>query len=100
MTIKTNAPVDFDGSDTFQYTMITISNSIIDVPVHGSSGRVDIIPKNAAFDGIAPFSDMISTLPLELTNGTSMMLSEMVILVYYKVSEPSKSVVTCIFIVK
>ena len=46
MTIKTNAPVDFDGSDTLKYTMITISNSIIDVPVHGSSGRVDIIPKN------------------------------------------------------
>ena len=58
------------------------------------------MPKNATLDGIAPFSGMILTLPLELTNGTSMVLSEMVTLLYYKVSEPSKSVGICIFIVK
>ena len=39
---------------------------------------------------------MISTLPLEPLIGMSMMLSEIVIMVYYKLSEPSKSVGTCI----
>ena len=80
--------------------MITISDITIDIPIHSSNGRVDIMPNNATFDGIAQFFGMISTLPLVLTNGTSMVLSEMVILVYYKVSRPSKSVGTCIFIVK
>ena len=42
------------------------------------------------------FFSMISTLPFELLIGTSMVLSEIVMLVYYKVSEPSKPVGTCI----
>ena len=56
--------------------------------------------KNATFDGIALFFGMISTLPLELWIITSMVLSEIVILVYYTVSEPSKSGGTFILVVK
>ena len=51
------------------------------------SGRVDIIPKNGTFDRITLFFDMISTLPVELAVGVSMMLSDIVTIVYYKVSE-------------
>ena len=65
-----------------------------------SSGRVDIIPKHTTFDIIPLFFGMISTLSLELAIGTSMVPSENDMLVYYKVSEPSKSVGTCILIVK
>ena len=65
-----------------------------------SSGRVDIIPKNSVLLPKVVLFGMISTLPLELAIGTSMVLSEIVMLVYYKVSEPSKSVGTCILIVK
>ena len=43
---------------------------------------------------------MISTLSLELAIGVSMMLSGNVIIVYYKVSEQSKSVGTFILIVE
>mgnify|MGYP007078374409 CR=1 FL=1 len=54
------------------------------------------MPKNGAIRPKVAFFGMISTLPLELWIEMSMVLSEMVILVYYKVSEPSKSVGTCI----
>ena len=65
-----------------------------------SSGRVDIIPKNSVLLPKVVLFGMISTLPLELAIGTSMVLSEIVMLVYYKVSEPSKSVGRCILGVK
>ena len=65
-----------------------------------SSGRVDIIPQNSVLLPKVVLCGMIWTLPLELAIGTSMVLSEIVMLVYYKVSEPSKSVGTCILIVK
>ena len=65
-----------------------------------SSGRVDIIPKNSVLLPKIVLFGMISTLPLELAIGTSMVLSEIVIRMYYKVSEQSKSVGTCILIVK
>ena len=65
-----------------------------------SSGRVDIIPKNSVLLPKVVLFGMISTLPLELAIGTSMVLSEIVMLVYYKVSKPSKSVGTCILSVK
>ena len=76
--------------------MVAIADSIIDVPIYTSSERVDIIPKNGTFNINTLFFDMISTLPLELAIEVSMMLSDIVIIVYYKVSEPSKSVGTCI----
>ena len=79
--------------------MITIPDSIIDVPIYTSSGKVDIIPKSCTFNGITLFFDMISTFPLELVAGVSIMLSDIVIIVYYKVSEWSKSVGTYILIV-
>ena len=79
---------------------MTISDSINDVPIDNSNGRDDIMPKNRAIPSKVAFFGMISTLPLELAIGTSMMLSEIVIVVYYKVSEPSKSVGTCISPVK
>ena len=78
--------------------MITIADSIIDVPIYTSSERVDIIPKNGTFNRIPLIFDMISTLSLELVIGVSMMPSDIVIIVYYKVSEWSKSVGTCILI--
>ena len=56
--------------------------------------RKQIIPSKVTFFG------MISTLPLELWIGTSMMPSEIIIVVHYKVSELSKSVVKLILIVK
>ena len=61
-----------------------------------SSGRDNIMPKNRAITSKVTFFIMISTLPVELLIGTSMVLSEIVMLVYYKVSEPSKLVGTCI----
>ena len=58
------------------------------------------MPKKGTFTRIGLFFGMISTLPLELAVGVSMMLSDIVTIVYYKVSEWSKSVGTCILIVK
>ena len=98
-TIELCVPTDFDHFDTLPYTMITIPDSIIVVPVYISSERVDIIPKNGTFNRIALFFDIISTLPLELAAGVLMMLSDIVIIVYCKVSEWSKSVGAYILIV-
>ena len=53
-----------------------------------SSGRADIIPKNATLDRITLFWGIISSLSLELAIGVSMVLSGIVVLVYYKVFEP------------
>ena len=78
---------------------MTLTDSIIDVSIYTSSGRVDIIPKNSTFNRITLVFDMISTLSLELAVEVSMMLSDIVIIVYHKVSEWSKSVGTCILIV-
>ena len=78
--------------------MITIADSIIDVPIYTSSERVDIIPKNGTFNRITLVFDMISTLPLEVAVGVAMMLSDIVIIVYLKVSKWSKSLGTCILI--
>ena len=64
------------------YTMITISDSIIDTPMASSSWRVDTMPKNASFDRITPFFDIISSFPHEVTVGVSMMLSDIVLVVY------------------
>ena len=80
--------------------MITISDSIIDILMASSSGRVDIMSKNSVILLKVPYSGMISTLPLKLAIGVSMMLSGSVILMYYKVSESSKSVGTSISPVK
>ena len=80
--------------------MITISDSIIDVPMASSSRRVDIMPKNMRIALRVPFFGMVSTLPLELWIGTSMMLSEIVIIVYYTVSESSKSYRSFVAMVK
>ena len=57
-------------------------------------------PKNGNFNRITLFFDMISTFPLELVIGVSMMLSDIVIIVYYKVSEWLKSLGTSISPVK
>ena len=65
-TINIHVPTDFDRSDTLQYTMITISDSIIDTPTANSSGRVDIMSKNSVILLKVPFFGMISTLPLEV----------------------------------
>ena len=56
--------------------------------------------KNDTFDRITLFFGMILTLPLEEAIGMSMVLSKIIILVYYKVSKPSMSVGTYILIVK
>ena len=58
------------------------------------------MPKNRAIPSKVTFFSMISTLSLELLIGTSMMLSEIVMLVYGKVPEPSKPFGTCILPVK
>ena len=58
------------------------------------------MPKNDTLNRITLFFGMVSTLLLEVWIGTSMMLSGIVTLVYYKVSESSKSVVTFILLVK
>ena len=71
---------------------MTILDTTIDVPLVSSNGKVDIMPKNGAITSKVAFFGMISTLPFKLWIGMSTVLSEMVILVYYKVSEPSKSV--------
>ena len=76
--------------------MIAILDSTIDVPMASSGGRVDTMPKKYTFDVIVVFFGMILSLPLELAIGTSMMLSDIVILVYHKVSELPKSLRTCI----
>ena len=87
---KIHVPTDFDHSDTLQYTMITISDSIIVTPMASSSGRVDIMSKISVILLKVPFFGMISTLPLEVYIGTLMVLSGNVIRMYYKVYEPSK----------
>ena len=69
---------------------MTISDSINDVPIDNSNGRDDVMQKNRAIPSKVAFSSMISTLPFELSIGTSMVLSEIVIIVHDKVSEPSK----------
>ena len=65
-----------------------------------SSGRVDTMLKKYTFDAIAVFFGMILSLPLELAIGTSMILSDIDIIEYYKVSEASKSVGAFVLIVK
>ena len=54
------------------------------------------MPKNKPVPLKVAFVGMISTLPVELLVGTSMMLSGIVVLMYCKVSKRSKSVGTCI----
>ena len=76
--------------------MRTISDSIIDTLIANSSGKVDIMSKNSVILLKVPFFGMVSTLQLELAIGTSMVLSDIVIIVYHKVSEWSKSVGTFI----
>ena len=75
---------------------MTISDGTIDVPMASSSGRVDTMLKNYTFDVIALFFGMILSLPLELAIGTSMVLPDIDIIKYYKVSETSKSFGACI----
>ena len=65
-----------------------------------SSWRVDTMQKNASFDRITLFFDIISSLPHELTVGVSMVLSDIVTIVYYKVSEHSNSIGLSILMVK
>ena len=60
--------------------MMTISDGTVDVPMASSSGRVDAMLKNYTFDVISLFLGMILSLPLELAIGTSMMLSDIVII--------------------
>ena len=69
--------------------MGTISDCIIDTPTVSSCGRDDIMSKNSVILSKEAFSGMVSTLQLELAIGTSMILSDKVILVYHKVSERS-----------
>ena len=69
--------------------MATISDSIIDTPNVSSCVRDDIMSKNSVILLKVPFIGMVSTLQLELAIGTSMILSDKVILVYHKVSERS-----------
>ena len=61
-----------------------ISDSTIDVPINGSNDKDDIMPKNRAIPSKVAFFDIISTLPLELAIGTSMVSSDIVIIRYYK----------------
>ena len=78
-----------------------ILNGTIDVPIHTSSERVDIMPKYGTFDRMALFFSMILSLPLELAIGISIVLSDIVVIIWhYKVSEISKSVGAFILIVK
>ena len=99
-TSQIHAPTDFDDSDTLYYPMITISDGTIDVPMASSSGRDNTMLKNCTFDVIALFSGVILSLTLEVAIGTSMMLSDIVMIGYYKISETSKSVGAFILIVK
>ena len=80
--------------------MGTIPDSTIDTLTVSSCGRDDVMSKNIVILLKVPFFGMVTTLQLEVAIGTSMILSEIVMLVYYKVSKPSKSVETCILIVK
>ena len=80
--------------------MITISDSTIDVPMASLSWRVDTMPKNDTFDRITSVFDIISSLPHELTVGVSMMLSDIVPIMYYKVFENANSLGLSIFMVK
>ena len=65
-----------------------------------SSWRVDTMPKNGTFNRITLFFDVISSLPHELTVGVSMVLSDIVLIVYQKVSEHSNSIGLSILMVK
>ena len=58
-------------------------------------GRVDIMSKNSVIPLKVLFFGMVSTLPLEVWIGMSMVLSNIVIRMYYKVPEQSKSVGAC-----
>ena len=69
--------------------MGSISDSIIDTPNVSSCGRDDIMSKNEVILSKEAFFGMVSTLQLVVAIGTSMVLSHIVILVYYKVSERS-----------
>ena len=51
-TGEIHVPTDFDHSDTFAYTMITLSDSTIDIPMASSGWRVDTMPKNGTFNRI------------------------------------------------
>ena len=77
--------------------MITISDSTIDIPIASSSNRADVMSKNSGVILLrVPFSGMTLTLVLKVYIGTSMMLPDNVVMMYYKVSEWSKPVVTSI----
>ena len=75
---------------------MTISADTIDVPMASSSGRVDTMLKKYTYDVIALFFGMILPLPLEVATGMSMVLSDIVIIRYYKISQSSKSDGACI----
>ena len=67
--------------------MGTISDCIIDTPTVSSCGRDDIMSKNEVILSKEAYFGMVSTLQLVVAIGKSMVLSDIVILVYYKVSE-------------
>ena len=67
--------------------MGTIPDSTIDTPTVSSCGRDDIMSKTDVILSKVSFFGMVSTLQLELAIGTSMVLSDIVIIVYHKVSE-------------
>ena len=67
--------------------MRTISDSIIDTLTVSSCGRDDIMSENSVILLKVSFFGMVSIFQLELAIGTSMVLSDLVIIVYYKVSE-------------
>ena len=69
--------------------MRTISDSIIDTLTVSSCSRDDIMSENIVILLKVSFFGMVSIFQLELAIGTSMVLSDLVILVYYKVSERS-----------
>ena len=76
--------------------MMTISDSIIDIPIASSNGRDNIMLKNRTITPKVYFFSMVSTLPLELAFEASMVPSDIVIRWYYKISKQSKSVGACI----
>ena len=80
--------------------MGTVSDSTIDTPTVSSCERDDIISNNSVSLSKEALFDMVSTLQVEVAFGTSMVLSDIVMLVYYKVSEQSWSVGACILMVK
>ena len=67
--------------------MGTISDTTIDTPTVSLCERDDIMSKKSVILSKVPFFGMMSTLQLELDIGTSMVLSDIVMLVYYKVSK-------------